>query len=299
MKIDPDKLESTIKLFDRTEAGFPLYLLSTDQYETGNTHFHDCIELVYVHSGSGTHLHDNQRYPVFAGDCFVVIPGEDHGYADSKDLYITNILFYPALLTPYIEELNAIQGIRRFFSIEPLFRSETAFRYKLHLSVSQREEMCRYCELLQHEMEHRQKGYRTLSIGIFIQMIVFLGRCYESYMDDDIRDIFDSKEQIVSSAIQYLEQNYVHDIRVGDIAHHAFISPSRLSHVFKEKTGMSLFDYLTRLRMDRAYKMLEETNKSIAEVSLSLGIQNPAYFTRFFKKIAGESPTGYRKRKQK
>jgi two-component system response regulator YesN len=99
---------------------------------------------------------------------------------------------------------------------------------------------------------------------------------------------------MVEAAIAYLDQHYAGEVSVEDVARSAFISPSRLSHVFKDATGMSLIDYLTQIRIDRAQHLLAETDRTVAEICFELGIQSPTYFTRLFRRMTGTSPSQYR-----
>lgn len=260
------------------------------------THVHDFVELVFVQGGSGTHLHDGHRYPVFAGDCFVVVPGQAHGYLDDRNLRIVNVLFYPTLLKPYRKELLAAPGFIQFFSIEPLFRSENAFRYKLHLNLAQQKTMETLCGQVYTELSDQSSAYRPMCSGLFVQMIVFLSRCFEDLVSaQEVRQEFDGKKQAVDAAIAYLEENYAGEVKLGDVARSAYLSPSRLCHVFKDATGMSLVDYLTRMRIDKACQMLTEDGESITEICYSLGFNNPTHFSRTFRKVTGRTPSAYRK----
>jgi AraC-like DNA-binding protein len=287
--------ERKLYLLDRMSSDFPLVAMSLSQ-ENISAHGHDFVELVYVRSGSCTHLHADRRYPIFAGDCFVILPGEEHGYEEQQGLEITNVLFFPHLLKHHHADLTSVPGFMRFFAIEPFFRSETSFRYKLHLSSTQQDTMATYCSSMEEELSGRQPGYKSLCTGLLLQMVVFLSRCFDlSISSQNVRTEFNGKQKMVEAAIAYLEHNYAGDVRVDDVARSAFISPSRLAHVFKDTTGMSLMDYLTQIRIDRAQQLLQQTGQTIAEISFELGIQSPAYFARLFKRMVGQSPTEYRK----
>ncbi|MBD3239618.1 MAG: helix-turn-helix domain-containing protein [Chitinivibrionales bacterium] len=287
--------DPTLRMRERMEDDYPLVVMSLEQ-ENIAPHGHDFVELVYVNAGSGVHEHAGRRYPIFAGDCFAVLPGERHGYAQGRDLHITNVLFVPELLRHHASDLTHTTGFVRFFAIEPLFRRETAFRHKLHLSASAQQTVRKLCAQLGRELRMRESGYKSLCTGLLLQLVVFVSRCFDkSIQSSTVREDFDGKQSMVQAAIAYLESNYADDVRVDDIARSAFISPSRLSHVFKDTTGMSLMDYLTQIRIDRAQQLLAETDESITAISFELGIQSPTYFTRLFRRMTGVSPSEYRK----
>ncbi len=280
---------------ERMTGDFPLVVMTLDQ-ENLPPHGHDFVELVFVNAGTGVHVHGGRRYPIFAGDCFVVMPGERHGYDDEHDLRITNVLFFPRLLEHHASDLAAVPGFVHFFSTEPIFRNETAFRHKLHLSASQQKTMAMLCGALRRELDGRGEGYKSMCSGLLTQLIVFVSRCFAgSLKAQATTGEMDSKRTMVEAAMAYLERNYGNDVRVEDVARSAFISASRLSHVFRQTTGMSLTDYLSRVRIDRAQQLLAESDQSIAEISYSLGIESPAYFTRLFRKMTGQSPSEFRR----
>lgn len=289
------KIDDVLRMHERMEDGFPLVHMSLRQEDTA-PHRHDFVELVYVDAGTGTHVHAGRRYPIFAGDCFAVLPGEEHGYTGGRDLHITNILFIPQILDHHVSDLSDLPGFVGFFALEPLFRAETSFGHKLHLSTTQQRTVHHLCVQLERELAQREHGYKSLCTGVLLQLLVFVSRCFDrSVSATHAGEEFDSKRTMVDTAIAFLEENYGSDVRVEDVARSAYISPSRLSHVFKDTTGMSLMDYLTQIRIDRAQQLLAETDRTVSAISFDLGIQSPTYFTRLFKRMTGQSPSQFRR----
>ena len=74
------------------------------------------------------------------------------------------------------------------------------------------------------------------------------------------------------------------------------ISPVYLNEVIKDITGMSVSKYIQNELMLRAKRMLVYTSLRISEISIHLGIDDCAYFTRLFTKAVGMSPTCFRKK---
>ena len=284
-----------LTLRERMAGDFPLVVMSLEQDNIA-PHGHDFVELVYVNAGSALHVHAGRRYPIFAGDCFVVVPGESHGYEQRHGLHITNILFFPQVLRHHASDLRRMSGFVRFFTIEPLFRDESAFCHKLHLSASGQRQAAGLIDTLRRELAARGDGYRSLSTGLLLQLVVLVSRSYAlATRPTVVSDEFDRKQGMVDAAIAYLDQHYGADVSVADVARSAFISPSRLSHVFRDTTGMSLMDYLIQIRIDRAQHLLAETAEPVARISYELGIQSPAYFTRLFRRMVGSSPSEFRR----
>ncbi|MFA5293187.1 MAG: PocR ligand-binding domain-containing protein [Phycisphaerae bacterium] len=98
----------------------------------------------------------------------------------------------------------------------------------------------------------------------------------------------------IKPSIDYIQQHYVEPLSLDEIAHSAHLSVSRLSHIFKEQTGMTVIDYLTNVRIEHAKELLISTNKNCTEICFDAGYNNQSYFTRTFKEIVGVTPRLFR-----
>lgn len=96
-------------------------------------------------------------------------------------------------------------------------------------------------------------------------------------------------------AIRYMNEHIATSIRLPDLASYTGLSKQHLSHLFNKETGYSPIDYFLRMKMQHAASMLDLTDLTVKEIAASIGISDPYYFSRIFKKLIGYSPTGYRK----
>lgn len=277
----------------RRLSEFPLYVHPFNQMAMKD-HSHDFVELVYVKKGHGIHRHAGRHYEVDEGDCYIIEPGDEHGYSAGEGLVIINILFLPELLAPYLSQLVVVRGFRGFFSVEPLFRNETAFGYKLHLTAEQREAIETVAKALYDEQEQKRNGYRAVCTALFVQMLALLSRYFsENIRSNSKANDLDAKEQVVVKAITYLQSRFGEKISLSDVASIVYLSVSHFSHVFKETTGMSLLDYLHKIRMNQARELFLQGRTGITDVSFEVGFHDPGYFARAFKKFFGVSPSQF------
>jgi transcriptional regulator GlxA family with amidase domain len=125
---------------------------------------------------------------------------------------------------------------------------------------------------------------------------VHVSRCYARGQPRQDQSGLAGKQRAVEQAIAYLERNSARGVSVPDLARNVFLSTSRLQHLFKESTGMSLLEYLLQLRIDHACQLLRDTRSSIAHVAGAVGFHDRAYFARQFRKKTGVTPLQYRTR---
>jgi two-component system response regulator YesN len=103
----------------------------------------------------------------------------------------------------------------------------------------------------------------------------------------------------IRPAINYIDANYDKPITLADIARISHLSVSRLAHIFKEQMGITIIDYLTSVRIERAKQLLLATEQSCTEICFQVGYNNQSYFSRTFKELVGMSPRQFRARNQR
>ncbi len=94
----------------------------------------------------------------------------------------------------------------------------------------------------------------------------------------------------------YVYENFREKITMKDICSALGRTKSAISPVFKAKYGITVIDYLTKLRIEEAKRMLLETDMTVSEISERTGFSDTSYFSKVFLKAAGESPSQFRRR---
>lgn len=84
------------------------------------------------------------------------------------------------------------------------------------------------------------------------------------------------------------------EISVEALAGLVELSPFHFSRVFKNTTGMSPLQFVTRERITRAQQLIRETSRSLIEIALEVGYSSPSHFAHVFRKIVGVTPTEFR-----
>lgn len=105
------------------------------------------------------------------------------------------------------------------------------------------------------------------------------------------------KKQVhISMMLRHVKDHFMERITAEDLAKLTGLSVSRLLHLFKEETGFSLSEYILQERINKAKKLLADTNKRLGDIASECGFYDQSHFTRSFKMVEKSSPLKYRKR---
>ena len=122
------------------------------------------------------------------------------------------------------------------------------------------------------------------------------------------QEVFDELQELNSSsgqrqgmlAMDYIQKNYMDPgLSLNSICSYLNISTSYFSTIFKEMTGETFIEVLTRVRMEKAKELLENTTMKNYEIAEKVGFSDPHYFGISFKKITGKTPTEYAREKRR
>ena len=142
--------------------------------------------------------------------------------------------------------------------------------------------------------------YKTLQLGYSIDNLMFANMCLSHFLSLFVYNskhyaVDDhAKKDCIDSAILYMQEHINENISLNELSRHYHYSASRFSNLFKIKTGYAPIDYFIQMKMQKASQELDFTDKSVKDVAMSLGFDDPYYFSRRFSKIIGVSPTKYR-----
>lgn len=100
--------------------------------------------------------------------------------------------------------------------------------------------------------------------------------------------------QSVAKAVDYIGLNYYHKIDINSICTYVNYSRYYFSRRFKEIQGMSITEYINKVRLDRAVYLLTHTDLTVIQVARSVGFEDPYYFSKKFKLYTGLAPTQFK-----
>lgn len=140
------------------------------------------------------------------------------------------------------------------------------------------------------------KGYSLKHFLFVSQAMRYLLGIFTLLQGEPYRD--EMKNMHVERSIQYMIEHLQSSVTLDELAKHVGLSKPHFVHLFKQITHYSPVDYYLRLKIQRSCQYLDLTSYSIKEISKSIGIADPYYFSRMFHKVMGQSPSDYRKLKR-
>ncbi|MBO9607093.1 MAG: response regulator [Paenibacillaceae bacterium] len=121
----------------------------------------------------------------------------------------------------------------------------------------------------------------------------------EAYLESLVHVPADDNQltPIVRIIKSYLDEHFCEEISLAKLAEQANASISYVSRQFVKEIGENFNEYLTRKRIQRAKKLLRETNLKLYEIATLVGYKNPHYFSNLFKSLVGVTPVEFRNAK--
>lgn len=101
-------------------------------------------------------------------------------------------------------------------------------------------------------------------------------------------------EQLAKQIMAYLQQNYASHISIQKLCDIFYCSKGTLNNHFKQEYHISIHQYLSNLRLEKATELLHNPNLSIGEIAITVGFNDTNYFTKAFRKKYNYSPIEYR-----
>ncbi len=268
----------------------------------GVLHKHNFIELVYVISGKAIHQVDNHSYEVKKGHVVMIDYGVPHSFSydpDKDGEFVTfDLLFTPDFFNQYALENEEFYSLTSPYFLSPLF-SELNMKKDSPRSILKTDSVNFYnmFKEIYEEYTNREIGFQNILGAYLVKLIIEIFREINKTQPRFTKTHHD----LVQSAIDYMQKNYRAHISLDDIVKGMFLSKNYFRQIFKKTTGTSISEFIKDLRIKEACRLLEETEKSSAEISVKCGFNDSKFFYLTFKKSVGMTPIEYRKhiRKEK
>jgi AraC family transcriptional regulator of arabinose operon len=247
---------------------------------------------IYVTHGNLVIWEGNTEFRLENGDALFLKRGIRHFGIESPSLDSNWFYIHFNIDAPSFDEQRKYESFSMLHSVNSFFSTSlyrTAIKLPKYIRLSNNNYVERKLKELK-DLFGSSNGVRHLLLSI--QLMELFLYCYQM---SETQKKYTKADITVNKIIEYLENNSDHKISRNEIAVEIQLNYNYLCDVFKQKTGLSIIEFHTRLRINKATEMLKKTSLNISEIGEILGFSNLFYFSRIFKKITGYSPTDYLK----
>ncbi len=272
-------------------------------------HRHSFYEMVLILRGSCRHSYRGSEIPLIPGDLFLVPPGIPHSYRFSDNISICNCQFEPEVLDSqsrqFVSDISytALQQksstAQRLADVRAHWKEDAALSVRhigningqgiIHLGRAEQARIAQMLSDILCEQKEQHFAFPRMKQMLLGQMLVQIKRV-QMHQFDQIEQSASWQDEMVNAIMSEIEHDLTADYDFNEIARAQNISISYFRLIFKNITGLSPVEYLNRVRILRALELLQTTQTPIAEIAAAVGILDPNYFSRLFKKIIGYPP---------
>lgn len=265
------------KTDDRSNVDLALYECGEEQY---HPHYHvgpaarDYYLIHYIDRGKGIFKTKNQTYEVNKGDGFIIYPGEVvyYGVEEDDPWHCYWVGFHGMNTLQYLEQCGLSETNRLFhFDDDSLLVKNMS-------------------SIIQASSDFSIPYIKSLGL-----LYIFFSLLTEQHNKDTNHFANISKENIhVLQAVQYIQHQYMHDIKISDLADRLGFNRSYFCSIFKKYMMVSPKQYLMNIRIARACELMKHSDLNISEIARSTGFNDPLYFSKIFKRQRLYSPQVYK-----
>jgi AraC family transcriptional activator of pobA len=271
----------------RHRGGVPVYEYRTDPYTP---------PLAVIRRGEqvrnqGRHIHDFPAlwYRPAAGAVNVVAAGEVLDPEKLGDLAGgVGVLFDPAALGE--DGRSPWPTWRTHPLLFPFLHGQSGGLLRLELPKARRPHWSSAIDAIESELNARQDGYQQAALAQLTLLLIDVARLAA----DVVGDLRRSGEPMLAEVFAVIDRRHGEPLSLRDVAQEVGITPGHLTTVVRRRTGRTVQEWIIERRMAEARKLLTENKIPIQEVATRVGIPDPGYFSRLFRRAHGASPRSWR-----
>ncbi len=234
----------------------------------------DSFEIVLIDNGSANIFVESISYSVGYGDIFIP---KNHYSIKSQDLCGVVILNFSNFLFSGLADNHV-----------PFADNELVLSYN-NTTIP----IINTIKELDTELQEKKDQYKVAAEKLSEYLFILLERKLGNWNN------FSTSFDIIEGIKEYVEKNYEKPLTLSSLSDTFFLSPFHISHMFKDRYGISPIQYLINTRIKVSKELLSKTDYSIVEISSLVGYPNANYYNVIFKRFEGISPGKFRKKNRK
>lgn len=242
-------------------------------HQSYKLHFHDYFEIEIIAGGEGKQVLNGKSYPLKKGSAYLLRPTDFHSIETIKPLEIYKIIFDETMLSNTLS-IDITASLNDYFA---------------ELSEEEFSQLINIAEALFLETQNATEMHSVIA-GNLLECVII------SIMRKNAVVINDTKDLPLRQALSYIHLNYRNNITLGQTAKSVNMTPNYFSHWFHKNTGKPYIEYLNKLRLSYAEKMLMTSDRSITDICFLSGFSSVSNFLKEFKKKNLTTPSKFKEK---
>jgi AraC family transcriptional regulator, transcriptional activator of pobA len=247
-------------------------------------HRHDFYHIAWVTRGSGHHIIDSIQYEVKPNTLFFMAPGQIHDFVLSEDATGFTINFSAEFFAFRMHSRQSLTDI-------PIFDFDN-LNSALYVDEMQAESLRIVLDLIIEEYNKEAAGFEDV---IWSYLRIFLIKVSRIAVPESGNDLSTRSQLLARRFKSALEKNFITINEANDYARLLKVTERALNEATRQALGSTAAQLIRERVMLEAKRLLLHSDISIAEIAERLGFDDPAYFSRCFKKHTSRSPIAFRR----
>ncbi len=273
------------KIFVPNKRSFITRKLKMDP-ESDKIHSHNNFEINLITSGSGRRIIGNNISSYSEGDLVLLGPNISHCW---EILEVENDSEPECIVTHFYENIISSE----FFNIpelEPVVNLLKDSNNGIWFKGPKAQEVA---EVIKQMADSEGLPLYIKLLEVFNLLLKIEDREYLT-LPSSLPNAYDKDQDKINKVYEYVFQNIQEGIKLKDASSIVYMEPSSFCRYFKKRTDQTFMDYVKRVRIGIAAKLLAETDKQITQICYECGYNNLANFNHYFKVIMKQTPSEYR-----
>lgn len=245
-------------------------------------HWHDFFEITYYYEGRGKNIINGREYEICPGSAVFLTPTDYHEILVDEPMTEVTLMINPDVIDDELvyNTVSLDEAVYCFF--------EGGERNNIELLL----------EMLHNEFKWKKEyglNCQKNLVGLIVAQVV---RKYDSHKNDDVQQkkVCGKNEKLFKKAMSYILMNFTKNPGLSEISDYLGYSSCYFSRHFHDIFGVSYKEYMRKLRLNHAKRLLLSGDMGVAEVATNSGYATLQVFLSDFKRVYGETPTSFRKR---
>lgn len=253
-------------------------------------HYHDCLEINYVMSGSGINDIDHRKYEMREGDLYLINPMEHHFAAVQTELEMKIVIFKAEYIWQHTPDNEPF--------IQPFYQKNGIWGSRLCLDETDKKEVLALIGTIEKELSQQTPGY-TLFVKSALMMLLAL--IYRRTNSEEVKTEGLRQQgayEKIRPSVEYIQNHPEAPLSLDLLAEMSCMSKNYFCTYFKKTMQMTVGAYTELVRISRAAILAETTDMPITEICYQCGYGNISSFNAAFKKLTGMTARTYRKNRK-